>query len=47
VNVEAELDHPLDHLLYVFLCCMVLHCYDHGSLSLYVTKFNTNYFYFF
>ncbi|GGG64763.1 hypothetical protein GCM10011585_02970 [Edaphobacter dinghuensis] len=29
VNVEAELDHPLDHALDIFLCCMVLHRYDH------------------
>jgi hypothetical protein len=29
VNIEAELHHPLDHTLDMFLCCMVLHRYDH------------------
>jgi hypothetical protein len=29
VNIEAELNHPLDHMLDMFLCCMVLHRYDH------------------
>ena len=29
VNVEAELNHPLDHQLYMFLSCVVLHRYDH------------------
>jgi hypothetical protein len=29
VNIEAELDHPLDHVLNLFIACLVLHGYDH------------------
>ena len=29
VNVESELNHPLDHVLYRFIRSVVLHRYDH------------------
>ncbi len=31
MNIEAELDHLLDDLLYVLFRCLVLHRYDHVS----------------
>jgi hypothetical protein len=38
MHVEAELHHPLDHVLYLVIRCPVLHGYDHHCCPLLPSK---------